>query len=99
MELGRFQKKNLNKALVFKLPGDWTLKQEKNWMEALGMECARAGQCEAAVKSKIQILHFSARWGRVRISGNFMISLKDGRKLEGSFSANGVRPSNKIICE
>lgn len=96
----RFHKKDLEKTLAFKLPGDWVLEHEKDWMEVPGMECTGLGQCETVVRTKIQILHVSHRWRSARVVfGNFVVSLNDGRKLEGSFSARFIKPSAQIICE
>jgi hypothetical protein len=94
----RFQKKNLEKTLVFKIydVGD----HEKDWIEVPGMECTSLGQCETAVSSKVRILRMSYGRRNIRaVSGNFVVSFKDGRILEGSFSAKGVQPSTEIICE
>jgi hypothetical protein len=63
------------------------------------MDCPQRGRCET-LSGKIQILHVSYAWRSVRaISGKFVVSYIDGRKLEGSFSAKGIKPATEIICE
>jgi hypothetical protein len=100
LELTRIQKKTLRKALVFRIPDLGFLANEKDWMEVPGVECKTPDQCETAVSSKIQIMRVSHRWGNLRrVSGNFVVAFKDGRKLEGSFSAKEIRPLTRIICE
>jgi len=72
----------------------------KDWIAVPGMECARTHQCDAVTKSKIQILHVSYRWSKMKtVSGNFAVEFYDGRKLEASFKAKVRRPQAKIICE
>jgi hypothetical protein len=97
LELVRFQKKNLENGLAFRLP--MNLETHKNeWME-VGMDCPQRGRCET-VRGRIQILHVS--YGRrivTALFGNFAVTYIDGRKLEGSFSAKGIQPSEEIICE
>jgi hypothetical protein len=97
LELVRFQKKNLENGLAFRLP--MNLETYKNeWME-VGTDCSQRGRCET-VRGKIQILHVSYAWRSMRaISGNFAVAYIDGRKLEGSFSAKGIQPRTEIICE
>ena len=96
LELIRFQKRNLENGLAFKLPG--YLETNKEWME-VPMDCPQRGRCET-VSGKIQILHVSyGRRSVSALSGNFAVSYVDGRKLEGSFSAKGIQPATEIICE
>ena len=103
LELVRFQKKKLAKTLVLTLPGFGFLEtpeNEKDWIEVQGEECAASGECRFVAKSKIQVLRVSFRWRSVgAISGNFVTSFNDGRKLEGSFSVKGIKPTTEIICE
>ncbi len=105
LELVSFQKKKLEKVLVLTLPTDGflrNLENEKDWIEVPGEECARSGQCRFVMKSKVQILHvsfFSKLRSVSAISGNFQVSFSDGRKLEGSFGAKGIKPGTEIICE
>jgi hypothetical protein len=99
LELVHFQKNELTKSLVFTIPGN--LELYKDWdVVTDGVECTSREHCEFGVTSKIQISHVSYRGGTVgSLTGKFSISFRDGRKLEGSFSAKGVKPSTKIICE
>jgi len=105
LELVRVQKKMLAKPLVLTLPSGPFLKnleKERVWIEVPGEECTGSGGCRFVMKSKIQILHvsfFSESWIVSAISGNFQVSFSDGRKIDGSFSANGVKPATEIICE
>ena len=103
LELVRFQEKKLAKTLVLTLPNFAFLENlanGKGWIEVPGEECAASGECRFVMKSKIQVLRVSFRWRSVgAISGNFAVSFNDGRKLEGSFSAKGIKPATEIICE
>jgi hypothetical protein len=101
LKLVRFKQQKLAKALVLTLPTFLeNLENEKEWIEVPGEECTAAGECRFVMKSKIQVLHVSFRWRSVgAISGNFVTSFIDGRKLEGSFSAKGIKPMTEIICE
>ena len=97
LDLARFQERRLEKPIAVALPIDGVLAQMNDWTAVPGIECA---ECETLVNTKIQILHLSSKWGRPRtISGNFAVELQGGRKLSGSFSANFIKPSTRIICE
>ena len=97
-----FQTQRSEKALEFKVPDERILEQEKEWIEVPAMvECARAVQCEIFGQGKIQILRVSHGWkgGLKSVSGKFVVTFNDGRKIEGEFGAKSVKPSTQPICD
>jgi hypothetical protein len=73
---------------------------DKDFIDEPGMECAEPQPCEAAAKSKIQVLHVSHRWPKTgEVSGNSMVEFQDGRKFEGSFKAKERKREASFICE
>jgi hypothetical protein len=102
LKLVGFQTEGLEKAIEFKVPDEVFLEQEKDWIEVPAtVECAQSAQCEIFGRGKIQILRVSHGWrGRLKsISGKFVVTFNDGRKIEGNFSAKYVKPSTPQICE
>jgi hypothetical protein len=95
LELVRVQGKNMEKLLAFKLPGYIGSQREDEWIDGPGMECTRLGECESVGGGRVRITHVSNR----SLTGNFVISFKDGRKLEGSFSAKWMKRPKDFICE
>jgi hypothetical protein len=96
-----FQTDGSEKALEFNLPA-FFLEQEKVWIEVdARVECVPATQCELFGRGKIQVLRTSHGWrgGLRSISGKFVVTFHDGRKIEGNFSAKYVKPSKLMICE
>ena len=71
------------------------------WYDYPGLGCSSA-ECQRATHSKVQVLHISRSFRLRRItdiSGNFVVDLNDGRKINGSFRAK-VHPLPKgAICE
>jgi hypothetical protein len=97
-----FQTEGLEKALEFKVPDEFVLEREKDWIDVpLTVECVPSAQCEILARSKIQILRVSHDWrGSLKsVSGKFVVRLNDGRKIEGNFNAKYVKPSTLSICE
>jgi hypothetical protein len=97
-----FQTDGLEKALEFKVPDEFVLAREKDWIEVPAtVECARAAQCELFARGKIQVLRVSRGWrGSLKsISGRFVVKLIDGRRIEGDFGAKFAKPSAPWICE
>jgi hypothetical protein len=96
-----FQTQGLEKALEFEVPDENVLEREKDWIEVPAtVECARAAQCELFARGKIQVLRMSHGWrGLKSISGKFVVTFNDGKKIEGDFSAKFVKPSAQQICE
>lgn len=101
LELVRFQEKKLAKVIILTLPDFLEyFEKEKKWVKVDGEECTESGECRFVMKSEIQVQRVSFRWRSVgAISGNFVVSFSDGRKLQGSFSAKGIKPAAEIICE
>jgi hypothetical protein len=102
LKLVGFETDGLEKALEFKIPDDFVLQREKDWVEVPAtVECAPSAQCEILAPSRIQILHVTLGWrGSLKsISGRFAVTLNDGRKIAGNFSAKYVKPSAPWICE
>jgi hypothetical protein len=102
LRLVGFQSEGLEKVLEFKVPGEFVLERQKDWIEVpVTVECAPSAQCETFGRSKVQILRVSHGWrGSLKsISGKFAVTLNDGRKIEGNFNAKYVKPSMPWICE
>ena len=100
LKLVGFQTEGVERALEFKVPD--VLEREKDWIEVPAMvECAQSAQCEVFARGKIQILRVSHGWrGSLKsISGKFVVTFNDGRKIEGNFTAKYVKPSTLVICE
>ena len=75
------------------------------WYDYPGEGCS-SGECEAPIRSKVQILHVSLsplipfRSRRTsHISGNFEIELRGGKVLTGSFEAKFLNPPKGLLCE
>jgi hypothetical protein len=62
-------------------------------------QLANRYQRQISARSKIQILCVSRGWrGCLQlISGKFVVTLNDGRKIEGNFSAKHVKPPTPWI--
>jgi hypothetical protein len=102
LKLVGFQTEGSEKALEFNIPSESVLEQEKDWIEVPAtVECAQSAQCEIFARGKIQILRVSHGWrGSLKsISGKFVVTFNDGRKIEGNFGAKYVKPSTLWICE
>jgi hypothetical protein len=100
-QIGWFSNGGQETALEFKLPSPYALRQEKDWIEVpVTVECEHSALCEIA-KGKIQISRLSHGWrGSLKsASGKFMVTINDGRKIEGNFTARYVNSSKKVICE
>ena len=96
LEIMHYQGQNVEKTLTFKIPGYFS----KDWIEVPAMECDGPDKCDFSAKSKVQILRASNGRGFLKaISGNFAVEFNNGRKLEGSFRAKGIKPPQEIICE
>jgi hypothetical protein len=95
IHLERFQGKALRKPIIFKVPMALAY-VGTDFLEVHAMECTKPDNCEAAVKSRIQILHVS---NVQEVSGNFFVEFQDGRKLEGSFNAIHFKPVKPLVCE
>src|SRR5258708_7263254 len=88
LKLVGFQTEGMEKALEFKVPDEYVLEHEKDWIEVDGMvECTPSAQCQIFAPSKIQILRVSRGWrGSLKsISGKFVVTLNDGRKIQANF--------------
>ncbi len=97
-----FQTQGSEKALEFKVPDESVLQREKDWIEVdATVECARATQCELFGQGKIQVsrMSYGPRGSLKTISGKFVVTFNDGRKIEGDFNAKIARPSTPQICE
>jgi hypothetical protein len=100
LKLIDFQTDGLERALEFKIPNIFR-RQEKDWLEVpVSVECAQSAPCEIA-RGNIQILRVSHGWrGSLKsASGKFVVTINDGRKIEGNFTAKYVKPSKTPICE
>ena len=101
LNLVGFQTEGAERALEFKVPGV-LLEPEKDGIEVpVTVDCARAAQCEIFGRGRIQMLRVSHGWrGSLKsISGEFVVTFNDGRKIEGNFTAKYVKPSKLAICE
>jgi len=88
-----FQGHRLEKAIRFKVFGDYGLKLYANqWVDSPRDDDAKS--------SRIRVVHVSRHWWQpMEMSGDFEIVFADGRKLEGSFKAKYVKPPGLFICE
>ena len=93
LEITDYRGHRLEKAIQFEVLGDYGLRLYMNeWVESR--------RPTDAMSSRIQIVHVSRHWWRpMKISGNFEIIFRDGRKLEGPFKAKYVKPPSLLICE
>ena len=101
LKLVGFQTEGLEKAVEFTVPDVSVLEREKDWIEVTtSVECAQSALCEIA-RGRIQILHVSHGWrgSPKSISGKFVVTINNGRKIEANFTARYVRPSTPAICE
>ena len=102
LKLVGFQTEGVEKALEFKIPDEGVLEREKDWIEVPAtVECAQSAHCEIFGPGKIQIRRVSHGWrGSLKsISGKFVVTFNDGRKIEVYFTAKYVKPSTLAICE
>jgi hypothetical protein len=102
LKLVGFKTEGSEKLIELKVPDEWVLEHEKDWIEGSAMvECAPSSPCQIFARSRIQILHVSHGWrGSLKsISGKFAITLIDGRKIDGNFSAKYIKPPTLGICE
>lgn len=100
LKLVGFQTEGVERSLEFEVPD--VLEREKDWIEVPATaECAQSAQCEIFARGKIQILRVAHGWsGSLKsISGKFVVTFNDGRKIEGIFTAKYVKPSTLAICE
>ncbi len=96
-----FQTDGAERALEFKVPGVRLEPEEDGIQVPVTVDCARSAQCEIFVRGRIQMLRVSRGWrGSLKsISGKFVVTFNDGRKIEGSYTAKYVKPSKLAICE
>ena len=102
LKLTGFQTNGSEKALEFNLPDESVLEQERDWVEVdATVDCGDPAQCELFGRGQIRILRVSHGWrgGLKSISGKFVVAFRDGRKIEGNFTAKYVKPSPPRICE
>ena len=96
LTLDRFRGRPLEKTIVFTVWDHRRLEpSEKEWSDNEALECAKPDQCESATHARIRFSHLSSG----KVSGDFAIEFRDGRKLEGSFRAKRIRPPKPIICD
>lgn len=96
IELTKYGGHRLEKPIRFKVGGD--AMSPNQWLDESGMECGDADPC-AAYFSRIQVLHVSHRGQILRMLGDVKMILDGGRKVEGSFTAQYVKPPQPLICE
>jgi len=100
LRLAGFQTEGSERSLEFKVPD--VLEREKDWIEVpAAVECAKSGPCEVFGRGKIQIQRVSHGWrGSLKsISGKFVVTFIDGKKIEGAFTAKYIKPPTPVICE
>ena len=106
LHLTKLDNKILRRELVLIVPQQhlWGAVDPKEWYDSPSKDCS-SGECEPTRFSKVQFLHISYRSRfpfvrrGTRISGNFEIDLRDGRKLSGSFKARLRNPPKHGRCE
>lgn len=102
LKLVGFQTDGPEKALEFNVPDESILAQKKDSIEVEAtVDCAPSAQCDIFGRGKIQIVRVSHGWrgGLKSVSGKFVVTFKDGRKIEGNFTAKFIKPSTPQICE
>jgi hypothetical protein len=106
LHLTRLNGRRLARELVLRIPYDfWAVFNPTEWFDYAGDDCSREN-CEPLLHSRVQIaqvsrdrfMPFRARYIN-RMSGNFQIDLRDGRKLSGSFKAKLLKPPRGAVCE
>jgi len=93
LHLIQIDNRMLNKPVVLMFPGYGAWYSLQNtWQELDGSDCSKLDDCEAIVHAKIKLqdisLHAFIPFRRRRpksISGEFVVELADGRKIEGCF--------------
>ncbi len=96
--LERLDGRPLEKTIVLKVPKLYlaeVLAKEKQGTLAYGGYCVSAGHCEDAKIGEVQFVEVH----RKHVSGKFKVTLQDGRKLEGDFTAKVRRAKHGLICE
>jgi hypothetical protein len=100
LRLVGFQTGGTERSLEFKVPD--VLERERDWIEVPAtVECVQSAPCEIFGRGKIQIQGASHGWrGSLKsISGKFVVTFIDGKKIEGNFAAKYVKPPTPVICE
>lgn len=90
LTLETFRKHKLPNPIALALTDSpaWSLR----WMDVEGLACGPE-TCDAIAVSKVRITRKSYKWTSFgSLSGDFIIEFKDGRRLEGSFKAKGIKP-------
>ena len=99
-ELTRFHGQHGDKVLRIYLGTAWWIENYLNqWTDADSAECTSDGHCEVPVESRVRLERRFGGWAHRTFSGRFYMQFKDGRKIEGSFSAGYVNPNNDFGCE
>jgi len=109
LQLERIDGKRLTTPIALNIPQSyyWDLMATtvRDWSDVAAPECA-SPSCEPGARGKIRLSSVERRlslwrWRRIisAISGEFVVELQDGRRLEGAFRANVRKPATRIICE
>ena len=109
LQLERIEGKKLTTPIALNIPQSyyWDIMATtvRDWSNVTAPACS-SQSCEPAARGKIRLSRVERRfslWRRRRvisgISGEFVVELQGGRRLEGAFRARVRKPAARIICE